>query len=838
MRLRRIDAVRYGRLENVSLSELGEGLTVVLGPNGSGKTTFTTLVRHVLYGYPTKRDAQKGYESAAGKRLARLEFGDDTGRWVIERTEGTHGGSVDVRTIEGDPHPGLRESIVRGVSDHEFRVVFGFGLDDMPEIEPGRSGIDVLARFYAAGAGLAVNPQDVKRSLDSDGAALYKPSGSKPVINATLSAIRSCKGRIRELEDAALRYGDARRRVADLKEQVEQARTRRDASALRGAELATCSSSVESIDSRLAEIDAALSEQRSELERLAVQAETLGVDMELLDNAAVLDALLEELSGYREKRAQAARLSALIREAKATADRILEGARIEPTAAGVIDPGPQTVTTVERFREQLTRAELRVESAKQALHAAEDRVTAARGTADAASDSAVTARSGIPGIAFVMLALGATGIAAGALLREWVSVGIGGLMALAGAVLLVLGSRWLRPGPEPLLVDPGAAHAVEVARAELERSSETLAELQSEWEGWATRNGLQDSGTPHAAVMVLSALAQWASARAEADGYARELSEVDGWCEQYRDRLSGAAGASNTRVSAASLDEVVDHATEIRHDLETARAMQGERQRLADRIAEIDRSAARLEIERAQLTSERGELLVRVGVPDADTIRLRALVDVAAKDTADADAVLYELTAEFSALEGELNTEGRDAELAELRLELAGLEERLAGAVDQYSVLAVAGQLIAETQAFHEKARQPDVLRRAGEILKSITHGLYDRVVMPAGAAEVLVFRGSEAVPVALLSRGTQEQLYLALRIALIDQLGDVGQGLPVLMDDILVNFDPVRREGAIEAVAELARHRQVVYFTCHSETAEFLERAGDDVTRLILERC
>jgi uncharacterized protein YhaN len=85
------------------------------------------------------------------------------------------------------------------------------------------------------------------------------------------------------------------------------------------------------------------------------------------------------------------------------------------------------------------------------------------------------------------------------------------------------------------------------------------------------------------------------------------------------------------------------------------------------------------------------------------------------------------------------------------------------------------------------------------------------------------------------LSRGTSEQLYLALRLGLIEQSGQVGSDLPVLMDDILVNFSPARAEQAARAIADLATRRQVVFFTCHPATADLLCRIDPEATRLEL---
>jgi uncharacterized protein YhaN len=54
-------------------------------------------------------------------------------------------------------------------------------------------------------------------------------------------------------------------------------------------------------------------------------------------------------------------------------------------------------------------------------------------------------------------------------------------------------------------------------------------------------------------------------------------------------------------------------------------------------------------------------------------------------------------------------------------------------------------------------------------------------------------------------------------------------------MDDVLVNFDPGRRRGAAEAIAELASERQGVFFTCHPDTADLLSEVAPDSVRLDL---
>ena len=75
-----------------------------------------------------------------------------------------------------------------------------------------------------------------------------------------------------------------------------------------------------------------------------------------------------------------------------------------------------------------------------------------------------------------------------------------------------------------------------------------------------------------------------------------------------------------------------------------------------------------------------------------------------------------------------------------------------------------------------------------------------------------------------LLSRGTAEQLYLSVRLALVRDYAKRVDPLPVVFDDIFVNFDPDRTRNTIRTVTELAQTHQVLFFTCHPHLVRLVE--------------
>jgi len=326
-----------------------------------------------------------------------------------------------------------------------------------------------------------------------------------------------------------------------------------------------------------------------------------------------------------------------------------------------------------------------------------------------------------------------------------------------------------------------------------------------------------------------------AEAARVADGAQRDQAE----CESYRDRLAVLAGGIVPDLTQAALEDVPLHAARVRESLDGALQAHRAKNELALEIEGLQTAVAQSGRRSSSANAEHSVVLERWGLPGHDAARLSAEAVSARERAAEATDEYDRLSSEHTALSTRLDEQGREDVMGRLRLELSGLEERRAAARERFEVLAVAEQLMARTQSYNEQTRQPAVIQRASELFEMITDGRYERVHVPSdGSAFVVYDADARPRPSSELSTGTAQQLYLALRIALIETVGDVGVGLPVFMDDVLVNFDPERKRGAAQAIGHLATHRQVVLFTCHPETAALMEDLVPGHTRLTLDRC
>ena len=174
-------------------------------------------------------------------------------------------------------------------------------------------------------------------------------------------------------------------------------------------------------------------------------------------------------------------------------------------------------------------------------------------------------------------------------------------------------------------------------------------------------------------------------------------------------------------------------------------------------------------------------------------------------------------------------------QLDELKLEQQQLLTRQEESAREYAMLLLARRMLQAAIATWEGKSQPEVYRQASRYLQLMTDGRWQKVKMSSeGTLQIEDAAHTSRDPLHL-SLGTRQQLYLALRIALLQQADNVGRAIPVFADDILVNFDARRRRGAARALAELARTRQVVLFTCHEEVVKALRKADPDITELEL---
>ncbi|HPT83352.1 MAG TPA: AAA family ATPase [Limnochordia bacterium] len=167
---------------------------------------------------------------------------------------------------------------------------------------------------------------------------------------------------------------------------------------------------------------------------------------------------------------------------------------------------------------------------------------------------------------------------------------------------------------------------------------------------------------------------------------------------------------------------------------------------------------------------------------------------------------------------------------------------RLAGEVEQYVQYKLAAAILHRAVDRYAQEHQNPVLKRAGEIFRELTAGSFTSLVADYDERDNLVIKGERAgelVGVQGMSDGTQDQLYLALRLASIERYLEAREPLPVILDDVLINFDDRRAAAALRTLADLGRRTQVIMFTHHLSMVELAQKelAAEDFALYFLDR-
>lgn len=287
--------------------------------------------------------------------------------------------------------------------------------------------------------------------------------------------------------------------------------------------------------------------------------------------------------------------------------------------------------------------------------------------------------------------------------------------------------------------------------------------------------------------------------------------------------LRAAAKAAKLKGSepdelATRLRALVDLREQERQERERAREAWRELQQLLETrtLQDVEAEAKRRRRRATSIVAEVGEEQIAavavIGDGSEQVSNLRREAEAATRAAAAALArleseVVLEHPAEAEELWGEAAR--RVFELDDLRTALALAKERI-----EASAAAVNADVAPAVAA---------VLRRW---LPRITLGRYtDAWVDPATLQVDVRAASGEWQPAGLLSRGTAEQVYLLLRLALVEHLTLDGRSVPLLLDDVTVQSDAVRTEALLEILLEVSSEHQVILFTRETEVLAWAER-------------
>ena len=228
-------------------------------------------------------------------------------------------------------------------------------------------------------------------------------------------------------------------------------------------------------------------------------------------------------------------------------------------------------------------------------------------------------------------------------------------------------------------------------------------------------------------------------------------------------------------------------------------------------------AAAREAAMRRDLTAGQVPAAEESSAPLSPPARSRAAVTLALED------IRGQLSAARSTadqLSGRLHAGG---DPVVLQSEAARLENEIHTLETEYDAIAMAMEVLDQANTTLQNRFSPALGRRAAEIFRAMTADRYGSVTLDRSlhlTAETTadgLYRDAS-----LLSAGTVDQLYLAVRLAAAKLVQTEGEQMPLIFDDSFALYDDERLKTALKWLSKTFKG-QIILFTCHQREAQLL---------------
>jgi uncharacterized protein YhaN len=299
--------------------------------------------------------------------------------------------------------------------------------------------------------------------------------------------------------------------------------------------------------------------------------------------------------------------------------------------------------------------------------------------------------------------------------------------------------------------------------------------------------------------------------------------------EDQRAEAESRAAAAGTEATSFE-HEAARAAAELAPDLEglAAREIVAELAARSKKAHAAEEQLAGIDQQLAELEDDVVPEDIRALVADADAA-LRAVEEV--------DAELGEVERDHTrqahmlgGLEVGLDKMRGDSGAADKASEAQEALARVRLVVERYVRAKIGAFILGREIERYRQENQGPMLTKASQLFARLTLGGYTGV--RAGyndkdkPALKCVRDGNVEVDVEGLSEGTRDQLYLSLRLASLLRYADLAEPMPLVLDDVLIQFDDERSRAALQIIAELSTRMQVLFFTHHTRLVELARAA------------
>ncbi len=871
MIIEKVNIDNFGIFQDKVISGLKPGLNLIFGNNESGKTTFAEFIKRTMFRHPDRRSSIKPYEmpgnpSPGGTIFCRTSGGTE---FSIARHGIRNGGNVEViRNGNTGGEELLRDLIT--VSESFYRNIYAITLEELHSAEFMKDD-ELKSSLFSAGLETGtVSLSKLRADIESEMKAIFTPQGKNPVRDMADKALE-LKSRIREAEAITATVDQLQNELDENRQQaikvkkeltgtqieLDKLARRRNAYGtwLRLREelesLQNCKIEVPlppEVLSRLTELKSSLNHASDQLEKLqtqhkqaAIKLAAINPDTALLEVENEITGLFREVQVIRERKNRKIQLEREINELQSSIKHEIKaiGGSWDESAVTKFTGGKILAENLRKFKTDIDRLERERETT--------------RAVATARTPGTNTKVTWIWLIGLLAIIGGTTVII---------------LWSLAAGITLTIAALIYA-----FLLGRSNKNQTEHSNDPLEKISQELAAVQQQTARSLEEAGIDPDLTPDSALICLSGIEKCAELIRRRDLLVEEKATLTTAEQNYVERY----GTISKKLSRDLNSDPTTGSELLNEELSRAKEEYAQRKSAENALGEIAVELANAEDNNNQATKAYNDFLRECKADDE--AQLRELAEKSARHSAISEKIrtletslrencasdeydvfitelenyspddgdqskrelestiesldnqLTELNQRIGTLEEQLRAIENSRQLENDRTELDSLIKRLHGLSREWTKRQLALHLLDQAVAKFERERRPGVIKAAAGHFRKITDGTYVDVLQKLEDNNLIV-QGSDGSTkqVDQLSRGTREELLLCMRLGIVAEFEKNAESLPLILDDVLVDFDTPRRQTAVQMLAEFAKNRQLIIMSCHQETVDLYNAAGANI--------
>lgn len=809
---------------------------------------------------------------------------------VIHRTKGTHGGSVtiqmDSRELGGQEElDGLLDHITKTF----YENVYAISLAELQKVE-SLDAEEVKSRIYGAGLGLGgISLSDIKNEFSSMSESLYKHRGSAQQMSKLYNEIRLLEQEIRTIKHGLAEYDELLRNrdklveeVVNLEEKLRDLqitqrslenkenlyetylnldKAQSDLSQLE--ELIDfpddALENLKELKTKLTNIDGQITEKESDITVIKSKRDRCIYNKEII----ILEPIVISFQRLSEKYRSAYKDIGKVKSDRRELAEHIE-IEIQKLGEGWSEEIIREFELSHLQKDRIRSFKNNIEVNRRKIDSAKDKLELHREGKFAEASKGFTGPEFYRNAIYGVTVVGLIGVIAGLLTSQLWLVGFSSIFLIIGIIVIIKMGKGVKFEKEDPLEKKLSKRVNEV---ELEQKK-----LYKKWREFLSSNNFDKDLSPDGVLEVTKAIEDIQSKLTlveELNSRIKRMQNTIDEAKELQDKVAPSIDESKLSIDVnANLDIFA-------HELNEARDTKKMGEGFKEQIGELAIRIKTLKEHKNVKEKEIQDYISSLGAKDEEEVKQKHNVFIEQnmlndkineskkiiQKTVGTGESYEEFLKSISStsppdIERELDEVGRQIEelkelrdeknqkIGELRNKIENLssnqdlligqsecelkKQKLQDYSREWVKWQIALVMLNKAISKYEQTRQPEVIKAASDIFSHLTNDRYQTMIKPAETNELRIKdEYGNTKGLIEMSRGTKEELYFAMRLGLIKEYEIRAESMPVIMDDILVNFDDDRGPLAIQTLEEFAKGRQIIVLTCHKDTLATYKEYG-----------